>query len=136
MPLIAPDKVLRMVHAEDPADVIRKKAGDLSKIRLMSNNILVGIYVPPEKTQGGLYLPDRTRTENRFQGKAGLVLAMGSRAFKDDEQYKFHGEHINIGDWVFFRPSDGWEILVNEQPCRMFGEAGIRGVITEPDDIF
>ena len=99
-----------MSHIEDPANEIRKRIGDISKIEVLHNQILVGVYIRPEKTKGGILLTSQTRDEDRYQGKAGLVLKKGPLAFVDDENNKFHGQNVDIGDWVFYRVSDGFLI--------------------------
>ena len=41
---------MKMSHAEDPADVIRKELGNLDNVDVFHNLILIGIYKRPEKT--------------------------------------------------------------------------------------
>jgi hypothetical protein len=45
-----------MVHDVDPAQDVTKKIGDLSKFEVFHNQILVGVYIRPEKTKSGLIL--------------------------------------------------------------------------------
>ena len=79
-----------MSHIEDPANEIRKRIGDISQIEVLHNQILVGVYIRPEKTKGGILLTSQTRDEDRYQGKAGLVLKKGPLAFVDD--------HLGVAD--------------------------------------
>jgi co-chaperonin GroES (HSP10) len=124
-----------MVHDVDPAQDVTKKIGDLSKFEVFHNQILVGVYIRPEKTKSGLILADRTRDEDRWQGKTGVVLKKGKQAFVDDETTKFT-DNVEIGDWVYFRVSDGFPITVNGVLCRLLEEAHIKGRVATPDVVF
>ncbi len=125
-----------MSHVEDPANEIRKRIGDISKIEVLHNQILVGVYIRPEKTKGGILLTSQTRDEDRYQGKAGLVLKKGPLAFVDDDNNKFHGQNVDIGDWVFYRVSDGFPLVLNGTLCRLLEEVHVKGKIPSPDVVF
>ena len=122
-----------MSHIEDPANEIRKRIGDISKIEVLHNQILVGVYIRPEKTKGGILLTPQTRDEDRYQGKAGLVLKKGPLAFVDDDNNKFHGQNVDVGDWVFYRVSDGFPLVLNGTLCRLLEEVHVKGKIPSPD---
>ena len=125
-----------MTHASDPADELRAKIGNLSQVEILHNQILVGVYVRPEKTKSGIYLSDTTRNEDRYQGKAGLVLKKGPLAFVDDDANKFHGQNVEVGDWVFYRVSDGFPVVINGTLCRLLEEVHVKGKIPSPDVVF
>lgn len=125
-----------MVHSEDPAEELRAKIGDISKVDILHNQILVAVYVRPEKTKTGIFLADQTRNEDRYQGKAGLVLKKGPLAFVDDDTNKFHGQNVEIGDWVFYRVSDGFPLILNGTLCRLLEEVHVKGKIPSPDVVF
>ena len=125
-----------MSHIEEPANEIRKRIGDISKIEVLHNQILVGVYIRPEKTKGGILLTSQTRDEDRYQGKAGLVLKKGPLAFVDDDNNKFHGQNVDIGDWVFYRVSDGFPLVLNGTLCRLLEEVHVKGKIPSPDVVF
>jgi len=130
------ETMLVLSPTDEPAQLIRDKIGDLSKIEIMHNQILVAQYIRPERTKSGLYLADKTRDEDRFQGKTGLVLKKGPLAFVDDDHNKFHGQNVVENDWVFFRVSDGFPVVVNGVLCRMLEEVHIRGKIASPDVVY
>ena len=125
-----------MKHIEDPANEIRKRIGDISKIEVLHNQILVGVYIRPEITKGGILLTPQTRDEDRYQGKAGLVLKKGPLAFVDDDNNKFHGQNVDVGDWVFYRVSDGFPLVLNGTLCRLLEEVHVKGKIPSPDVVF
>jgi co-chaperonin GroES (HSP10) len=127
---------MKMVHTVDPAQEIVEGVGDLSGHRLLFSSLLIGIYQRPEKTAGGVILTDRFRGEDEYQGKTGLVLKKGPRAFVDDGDVKFHGENVNVGEWVWYRPSDGFAVTINGQKCRCIQDVHIKGVAPAPDTVW
>lgn len=99
---------------------------------VLHSQVLCMTYCQPEKTQGGILLPDNSLQEDRFQGKIALVIALGPGAFVDDAVAKFHGVVIQIHDWVLVRPSDGTELFYNGCSLRLFQDVDIRKRITDP----
>ena len=92
-----------------------------------------------EKTAGGIIIPDAPRDENVYQGKSGFVIMMGPKAFQDDPDYDPPIEwpvKAKIGDWVVFRVSDGWPMMIGEQHCRIVNERGVRMVVDRPDVVY
>ena len=127
---------MKMAHAVDPRLELQKSIGDLSKIKIYNNWILCAVYKRPEKMASGIYLPDATRKEDEYQGKVGLVVKKGPIAFVDDSNTSFHGQTLEVGEWVTFRASDGWALNVNGILCRMLQDTQIRLVVPEPDVVF
>ena len=127
---------MKMKHAVDPATEIQKKVGDLKNIDLFNMQVLVGIYVRPQMTASGILLTDKTIDEDNYQGKVGLVLKTGPSAFQDETGQWFNGQKIKVGDWVVFRPSDGWAVSVNGKSCRILDDLSIKAVVKEPDMIW
>ena len=84
---------LIMDHEGDPKQKLIDALGDLSEIELFNNKILVAVYIRPEKTKSGLYLSDKYRDEDRFQGKVGLLVGAGPDAFADENGAWFHILH-------------------------------------------
>lgn len=127
---------MRMEHDIDPAETIRKEMGNISDIEIFHNQVLVAIYVRPEKTKSGLYLSAQTREEDKYQGKVGLIIKKGADAFVDDSGKWFKGVNLDVGDWIYFRPSDGWQITVHGQLCRILDDTDVRGRIPQPDTVW
>ena len=128
---------MKMVHVSDPADQIVKEVGDLSKVDIFANQVLLGVYKRPDKTAGGVFLSDRTRGEDEHQGKVGLVLKLGPRAYVDDDENHFDdSEKVKVGDWVVMWVTDGRKVIVNKQLCRVVRDFEIRMRIPAPDVVF
>jgi len=126
-----------MQHDEDPSDTINKIVAEvLPHIHIYGNYILLGIYVRPEKTKTGIILTNQTRDEDKHQGKAALVLKKGPKAFVSDHNYDFGEENVEVGDWVSVWVSDGRQVTVNGQLCRLVEDQHIRMKIPTPDLVF
>ena len=125
-----------MEHAEDPKETLLKGLGDISGVDIFHNQVLVVVYQRPEKTKGGILLTSQTRDEDKYQGKVGLVVAMGPQAFVDPDNKWFSGISVAHGDWVVFKPSDGWAVTINNVICRVLDDTNIRGTVDIPDRIW
>lgn len=109
-----------------------KAVGDLKKLSLFSGRVLVAIYISPSKTKGGIILTDKAKQEDVYQGQVGLVLKKGPLAFRDDEVTKFHGQDVQVGEWVAFRPGDGKRIQINGVDCRIIEDTAIDAIVDDP----
>lgn len=125
----------RLARAVDPKEALITEVGDLSGVQIMSNRILVAIYIAPEKTKGGILRASQTIAEDIFQGTVGLVLKKGGMAFKDDDASKtyFHGQDAKVGEWVVFRPGDAKRIQINGVDCRFVEDIMIDMVVSDPE---
>ncbi len=136
--------------AEQAAEFVKATAKAVKGLRIMQNRILVGTYVQRAVSAGGIIMPEKTLDESRFQGKAGVILAMGPLAFHFKENEKLLAEmsplgrqefmrkhYPQVGEWVFYRASDTWEIALGEgAPCRFIYDDVIVGRITDPEFIW
>ena len=125
-----------MEHSTDPKQDLKKEVGNVDNVEVFNNQVLVAVYTRPEKTKSGIYLTSGTRDEDKIQGKVGLVLKKGPQAFVDPSNNWFEGIDISLDDWVFFRPSDGWSVTINNVVCRMLDDTNIRGRIQAPDQVW
>ena len=128
--------IVAMDHKVDPKKDLLDKIGDISKFEIFNNQILVAVYIRPEKTKGGIYLTDNNRAEDKYQGKVGLVLKMGPSAFVDDTQNWFKDITVGQDDWIVFRPSDGWSVEINGVLCRILDDTSVRGKVDRPDRVW
>lgn len=125
----------KLSKAKNPKIGLVTEVGDVSKVALMGNRVLVAIYIAPEKTKSGLYRAPSTIKEDVFQGVVGLVLKKGHVAFKDDPAAKvhFHGEDVKLHDWVVFRPGDARRVQINGVDCRLIEDTLLDMVIDDPE---
>jgi hypothetical protein len=143
-------RALAEAARRDPAEPLLAAAGDLSDYEVFHNLVLVATYIPPPRMIDGpngtkveFYTSDRNLDEERFQGKCGLVLKWGPTAFKDDGVAKFGGTHLKAGEWVWFRPTDGFECFIRDRSksneglsCRLIEDVFVRGRVSDPSLIY
>ena len=127
---------MKMAHAIDPKTELLQEVGDIKEVEIFNNQILCAIYIRPQKTKSGIILTEKYVDEDKYQGKVGLVLKMGPEAFVDDSGKWFKNMKIKVGDWVVFRPSDGWSVSINGKSCRILDDVAIRGRVRSPDIIW
>jgi co-chaperonin GroES (HSP10) len=127
---------MRMKHPVDPKKAILDELGDIKHINVFQNRLLVAIYIRPAKTASGIILTDKTTDEDKYQGKVGLVIKKGPQAFVDPENKWFNGLNVEVGEWVYFRPSESWPINVHGVECRMIDDTDIRGTLEHPDAVW
>ena len=112
------------LSGHDPKRAILSAIGqyNIDQFEPFHNLVLVGVYVRPEKTVGGIIIGgDKTRSADRFEGKVGLVLKVGPIAFNDDAVNKFGGKRVMPGDWVMYRTSDAMEFFFVDRDSRLDG---------------
>jgi len=140
---------LVMTHAEDPKIALMRELGDLGRINIFNNQVLVAVYLrPTETTLAGkkFYLTDKSVDEDRYQSKCGLVVKMGSSAFQDPRGVWFKDVNVEVGNWVLFRASDGWNVtMVHRDPktgetykvlCKIMEDVAVKGTINHPNDVY
>lgn len=127
---------MQMDHSVDPKTALLKQVGNIDTVEVFNNQLLVAVYIRPQKTKSGIYLTDATTEEDKFQSKVGLVLKKGPSAFNDITGEWFNGVDIQEGDWIVFRPSESWSVTVNHVLCRMIEDVNIKGRVDHPDRIW
>lgn len=127
-------KIEILGDAADQRRTMLELVGDLSKIKVMGNRVLVGIYIEPSK-RGSVFIGKETQKESVFQGTVGLVLKMGPQAFQDDPDNKisFHGESVGQGDYVAFRAGDAKRCQINGLDCRFVEDVLIDMIVADPN---
>jgi len=127
-----------MLHTTDPRQALFDKIGDVSGIEVLHGQVLMAVYFAPDKTAGGIIRPDSNRSEDQYQSKVGLILKVGPKAFTPDEKWEWPAD-MGVGDWVYMRRSDGWNVTINgsrDNLCIMAEDVDIRGRIQHPDQVW
>jgi co-chaperonin GroES (HSP10) len=140
MAVIIPHKAIDAISAAaNPRLAIMGLVKDhIDKFRIPGDRVLVGIYVRPEKTRGGIIRPDMNKEEDIWQGKVGLVLKLGTNAFKDTDDYSFPEEDkAKPGEWCAFKIGDTWTVKIGDCPCRMVRDIDIQMLgLEDPTIVF
>ena len=143
MAIIMP--AVAQVTPEEDAKKYFEMAGNLADIDVFNNQVLVAVYIRPEKSAGGVLFAPSTRDEDRFQSKAGLILKVGPTAFEDPTGNWFAGVDVKVGDWIMFRASDGWQMTLCHRSksnapinllCRLLDDTAVRARITDPNRVY
>lgn len=124
-----------MLHEDDPKQILLDKLGSVADFEIFHNQVLCAVYIRPEKTKTGVWVPETTRDEDKSQGKVGLIVKMGPQAFVNSEKWSWETE-LGLSDWVFYRASDGWSVTVNGMLCRILDDTNVRGQIQHPDQVW
>ena len=66
--------VVELSQTDDFKGDVRARLGN-TKISVLGTNVLIATYIRPEKTAGGIILPDRSKDEDVYQGKVIALLA-------------------------------------------------------------
>jgi co-chaperonin GroES (HSP10) len=133
----------------DPKKEILDRLGDLSGYEIAQNEVLLAIYMRPEKTAGGIILTQNNLKEDKYQGKAHLVVKIGNACrFQrtDPDSGIVYGLKIALHDWVVVNPSHAWSLDINPNPetadvkdfvnCRMCFDDQIRAKVADPRSIY
>lgn len=136
MSVVIPHRAVEAIStAADPKSAIAKMVGNLDGVEIIGDMVLVGIFIRPEKTAGGIIRPTINKQEDVWQGKVGLVLKCGPDAFKDSDTARLYEQRVETGEWCVFKVGDGWNIHINEYPCRLVRDVNIKLKIKDPNII-
>ena len=122
-------------QSDDVARDIMKGVGDHSIAPLAGARVLLGIYIAPEKTKGGILRPTEVKKEDIYQGNVGLVLLKGPLAFKDDDRNSFGGFSPEVGQWVVYNAGDAKRVQINGVDCRYIEDSLIHQIVPDPSMI-
>lgn len=133
-------KLIQSHHEIDPKQVILEQyATAVTKVKVNGPSLLVAIYRRPEKTKGGIIRPESSLDEDIYQGKVGLVIKISHYPADEKELMHFDGQLPQVGDWVFFRASDGlsFGLLDKKGDCRFFTDrTSIKMIIEDPEMVW
>ena len=137
MPVALPRKSIEIIsRAVDQKKAIFDTVGDLKGVKLLWNLVLVAVYIRPERTTGSIIRPFDNVVEDLWQGKVGLMLKHGPKAYQDDEYNRFNGEKVEVGEWCAMRINDAWQCEINGVGCRVLEDSQIKMVIEDPTIVF
>jgi co-chaperonin GroES (HSP10) len=133
MSVVIPHKFIESISkAIDPRQAILDFVGDLDDFEVIGDRVLVGIYMRPEKTSGGIIRPDINKVEDVWQGKVGLVLKWGPDAFRDEDG-ELYEQRVEVGEWGVYFIGDGKPMEVNKAPCRIVKSGSFVAKIKNPE---
>ncbi len=128
MPASTAAKTQAISQAKDPKQAIIDAVGDLTNEVVLWDLVLIGIYIQPEKTSGGIIRPLDVVREDEFQGKAGVILKFGEGV---DNIWG-----LKEGDWIASSVKDGLACHINGTSCRLVPYERIRLKLSDPSVVF
>lgn len=134
--VLSASKIEQIAQASDPKKGILAAIGDLSGMDVAADLVLIGTFIRPEKTAGGVIRPKENIQEDEFQGKSGLVLKTGPIAYADWEDPAERGQMAEVGAWAVFAIKDGWPVQINGVACRFVPYDKIRANVVNPAMVF
>lgn len=113
----------------------------LHGVNVGGRDVLIAPFRPGEddKTKGGILLAGNTRQEYDFQGVAGLILAMGPYAYKDEKTAGWFVDADRnptpprLGDWVVFDIRSSIPVILGNRTVRFVDCQRILTPIERPD---
>ena len=98
-------------------------------------HVLIVIPKIADTHVGSTLLKDATTLKHdHLLTMIGLVIDMGSQAYKDKSRFP-DGPWCNVGDFVMFRPNSGTRFRISWQEYRLLNDDTIEAVITDPSKI-
>jgi len=137
---------IRVVHEEDPKKLIWKDCGKLLEgLKPLADRVLVVMYERTNqgegkeaRTTGGIIMvKTQSRTsaaeQDKYQGRLGLVMALGPLAFKSDATHDWGGVVPKVNDWVMFDSYSNFSPfdLPNDRRARFVQDIAIEAIVPE-----
>ncbi len=93
--------------------------------------ILIMLPQMEEKTDGGVYIPDSTKSAEETASIVGFVLKMGDLCYADEGKFPT-GAWCKEGDWVMFRAYSGTRFKIHGAEFRMINDDTVEAVVQDP----
>ncbi len=122
-------------------DKIMRRLPDIAQCKIFGPRILVAKFIR-DRLSASIAIAKDTATEDKWQGKHGLVLAIGHLAFQSDSVNNFGPDTVKVGDWVMFQYGDGQDYDYRPPgthdliPCKVLKDVEIAGLVPRPDMFF
>lgn len=99
--------------AEEVTDFIKQELG-CDIVRPVGPRVLLMRPFAPEKTEGGLIIPQDAREDAIKDVHIGKVIDFGPEAFLDADRFPM-GCPVNRGDWVFYQAYEHRRIPIGKE---------------------
>lgn len=112
-----------------------KKVLEEDEIVPFKDNVLIKIYEVPEKTHGGIYLPDRTKDNAKYNAVVGMVLKLGPDCFKTGPFKDSNEKGCEVGRWAVFSYKNPDKIDFNGVSFAFVYDDALKGFVKNPSKI-
>lgn len=96
--------------------------------------MLILPYRGKERTDGGVYLPEKVRDDGQIQTVVGYVLKQGPLVYQDKEKFP-DGPWCAERDWVVFARYAGSRFRIEGGEVRIINDDEVLATISDPEDI-
>jgi co-chaperonin GroES (HSP10) len=93
--------------------------------------LLIAIPEVDEKTEGGVYMPDKLKSAEETASIIGFVLKLGDEAYADQQRFP-SGPWCEEGDFVIFRSYSGTRFKVGGKEFRLINDDTVEAVVDDP----
>lgn len=102
--------------------------------------VLIEIEEPPEKTEGGIFLPDEVRNAEAVMSCVGRIADMGPLAFtaRTSLGYDYGAMHVRpqIGDFVLVPKYGSRDVRLKDgRSYKILEDHEVLAVVTEPEEV-
>ena len=134
--LIVPDYVLAQRQAKEKAEKEAKQKTLKERVPQPTGwRVLVMPYMGRDKTEGGVYVPDKARDRESKATVVAYVLKLGPLAYKDLDKFGEPGPWCKEGDWVCIGRYAGSRFQIEGGEVRIINDDEVIATIVDPDDI-
>lgn len=93
--------------------------------------LLIAIPDMEEKTEGGVYLPDKLKDAENTASILGFVIKAGPDAYGDADKFPT-GPWCKEGDFVVFRSYSGTRFKFRGKEFRLINDDTVEAVVDDP----
>ena len=93
--------------------------------------LLIATLQVNEKTEGGVYMPDKLKSAEETASIIGYVLKVGSEAYADASRFP-NGPWCKEGDFVIFRSYSGTRFKIGGKEFRLINDDTVEAVVDDP----
>ena len=93
--------------------------------------VLIAIPGVDEKTEGGVYMPDKLKAAEDTASIIGFVLKVGAEAYADTDRFPT-GPWCKEGDFVIFRSYSGTRFKISGKEFRIINDDTVEAVVSDP----
>jgi len=112
-----------------PTEVDEKIAHKLPEPK--GYRVLIATLGVDEKTEGGVYMPDKLKSAEDTASIIGFVLKVGAEAYADADRFPT-GPWCKEGDFVIFRSYSGTRFKIGGKEFRIINDDTVEAVVSDP----
>lgn len=93
--------------------------------------VLIAVPELSEKTDGGVYIPEKMKSAEETASIIGFVVKLGPDAYSDADKFP-NGPYCAEGDFVIFRSYSGTRFKIAGKEFRLINDDTVEAVVDDP----